>query len=129
MKTAMFLAGLGVVGTMAISSNALSCSYFIHQIGQKNDLAAATASHLNVSLEDVTSLRITEYRFWESIPTPMCPEEITHEATIELTYNDVTALVPTVCDAKFKATKLDNWESNTATYRYDELHPRSCVAL
>jgi hypothetical protein len=101
---------------VAFATPASACSYYINELAEKNDLMAAVASNLNVSVAEVESIEITNYSFFESISTPMCPEEITHLGTVEISYVDPTTQYN--CHAVINVTKKDNWKSHLETLEF-----------
>lgn len=109
------------------SSQAIACSYYINQVEKKNELMAAAASHLNVSLEDTTQFKVRGFNFFESKPTPMCPEEMTYNLTFDLAYMDTTALRPTQCSVTLEAKKIEDWKKNVEHFEFGSAQPTCTV--
>jgi hypothetical protein len=103
-----FIRVLTVVSAVS-SGAALACSYYIDPVAVKNDLAAATLTKLKVNIEDVTKVKFTDFGFFESKPTPMCPEEMTYFGTIRVNFTNVQDPLTKGCTAEVKVTKVATW--------------------
>lgn len=77
---------------------------------------ASTASHLNASISDIEAVAISDYSFFEIIPTPMGPEEVTHLGTVAMSYIDPTTGYQ--CHASIAATRKDNWKTYLEAYEF-----------
>lgn len=115
---------LSAVLVLGIQQRANACTYLINDIGAKNDLAAAALTHLGVSIDQLRNTEVSEYRWFESKPTPMCPDEITYESTFKFGY-ELSSLVG--CSASVKVTKIDPWgNGKLSQYKFDVISPQSC---
>ena len=123
---ALFIASMALGATLA--SPALACTYYINQIEKKNELMAASASLLKVSLEDTKQLEVRGFSFYESKPTPMCPAEMTYKGVVSMTYMDTTALRPTQCSVVLEVKKIEDWVSHIEQYEFDSAQP-ACTIL
>jgi hypothetical protein len=104
------------------SAPASACSYFINTLAVGNELGAQGLTHLGVSLGEVRSAKVTDLRYWESISTPMCPEEMTYEITLDVEWlrsepQDPEGPVTTTpklkqCQTRLKVTKREPWGSD-----------------
>lgn len=111
------IAVLSILGALTIqNSTAEACSYYINEVQKRNELIAAAASHKNLELTDVKKVAIADFQWFESKPTPMCPEELTYVATVSLKYVDNTATFPRSCTTNLKATKIENWKTNQVDF-------------
>lgn len=121
MTKKLILSALLVLG---VQQSAEACSYVINDVGAKNDLAAAALTHLGVTIDKLHSTEVSQYRWFESKPTPMCPEEITYESTYKLGY-ELSSLVG--CSATVKVTKIEPWKPGKRTeYKFEVLSAQSC---
>ena len=102
--------GLFLLGTiLANFSNASACSYQIDEKAKKAELTEVAKASLGlVKTDKFYGAEVTDFKFWESKPTPMCPEELTYELTSTLRFkkgmND--------CLADLKVVKIEPWNNN-----------------
>lgn len=125
---AKIIAGGALVSSLLAASGALACSYYIDEAKIKSDLAAKVVEHFNLSEQNVTATNVTKFNWWESKPTPMCPEELTYEATVSVSFVSDDALTHG-CTAIAKVTKVEPWtpEHKPATYTFDTLQAPTCL--
>ncbi len=115
---------LSVLLGLGVQHSADACSYVINDIGAKNDLAAAALTHLGVNIDQLNHTEVSQYRWFESKPTPMCPEEITYESTFKFGY-ELSSLVG--CSASVKVTKIEPWKAGKKpSYQFDVVSAPSC---
>ena len=100
------LKGLIASAALISANNALACTFVINDIAVKNDLAAHLLTELGVTVAQVNHVEISDYDWHISIPTPMCPEELTYTATYDVSF-ERSELVG--CSAKAKVTKVEPW--------------------
>jgi hypothetical protein len=101
--------------TMIFSLTAFPCSYFINEVAAQNDLIASASTELQAGLQDWKSISLKSFRWYESISTPMCPEEMTFEATVMFEYK--TSGVAD-CYQTISVKRVDNWTNQDQTYTF-----------
>lgn len=110
------------------SQSSMACSYSVNQTQKKNELIAAGITNLNISLEVVKSVSVVNFHFYESIPTPMCPKEVTYEGVIFYDYMDPTAMRPTQCQVTLNVTKKEDWITHVDRFLVNNPEP-ACTVL
>ena len=116
MKNVKTFIGATLVSLVVTFSQASACSFFISDIVEKNNIIASTASHFQIEVAEAYEIEISDYEWFVSIPTPMCPEEITHQASVKFHY--YSAEEQRNCVVEVDVVKKDNWENQTKTYDY-----------
>ncbi|MGE0174991.1 MAG: hypothetical protein AB7T49_19515 [Oligoflexales bacterium] len=111
-----------------MSAQAFACSYYIDNLQKRNELIAAVASELKVGLETTTKLAIDSYKWWESIPTPMCPDELTFIANVKVEYITIGE-TSDKCAAYLAVTKKENWKENSDSFSFEKLSEVVCTPL
>lgn len=82
-----------------------ACSYMIDGVSKSAELEKVALA----SLGDVKILdsALSDFSFFESKPTPMCPEELTFSLTLSVAYESAM----NVCAGQLKITKIEPWVS------------------
>ncbi len=91
------------LGLIFGSQAADACSYIIDEAEMKRELETVVAA----GLKGVTKVSVvtTEFSFYESKPTPMCPEEMTYTAKVSVRYG----MGETRCQEEFSIKKIESW--------------------
>lgn len=117
----------GAVLTLVAAKNASACSYFIDEEAVKGELIKVVEAGLNTT-DKILGSKVSEFSWRESISTPMCPEELTFEATV-VTMTDDGGGLP--CHLATQITKIADWASDTpqATYKVKAIGSPSCMFI
>lgn len=93
------------LGVIFGSHAADACSYTIDQAAMKKELETVVAA----GLKGVTKVSAvtTEFSYYESKPTPMCPEEMTYNAKVSVRYGTGA----TRCQEDFSIKKIESWSA------------------
>ena len=118
MKVMHAVVGVALSCAASFATQASACTYFVDNQAAENDLAAAAVSHLGASLAYVEDLSIDHFRWFESISTPMCPQELTFEATVTVTYQNNLGTFPEDCKATVSVVRVDDWTTNIETFTF-----------
>ena len=91
------------LGVIFGSQAADACSYTVDQAAMKKELETVVAA----GLKGVTKVSAvtTEFSYYESKPTPMCPEEMTYTAKVSVRYRTGE----TRCQEEFNIKKIESW--------------------
>jgi hypothetical protein len=119
-----------LIGMMmaSVSPLALACSYYINETAVKNDLGAKLLTELKISIDDVTSVEVSDFSFFESKSTPMCPDEMTYLSTFQISFNNASDPLAKGCVAIAKVTKVEPWvEGLETTYSYEIIQSPTCL--
>ncbi len=103
MKALLLLLAAGV--SIANINSAKACSYYIDQVKKTAELEKVALATLEGST--ILSSTVNSFSFFESKPTPMCPEELTYNATFAVNYNDGL----NNCIAELKIKKVESWSA------------------
>jgi hypothetical protein len=68
------------------SSFASACMYHIDPVAKAAELKTVALASLGVNEASLISAEVLSFNYFESISTPMCPEELTHTAKFQVTY-------------------------------------------
>lgn len=68
---------------------------------------------------------ISSFRFYESKSTPMCPEELTYEAKIKVSYKDNTMK----CTMALFVKKVESWKEFLNHYTVKRIEPELCERI
>ncbi len=120
MKKSRIIATLALISALLGSSHALACSYVVDDLATKNELAAKALTELEIDITDDVSIAISDYNWWESKPTPMCPEELTFTATVTVGHNQ--------CFQTVKVTKVSPWTGQPETFSF-EVSQKFCLGV
>lgn len=97
------------------STQSQACSYAVNEVGIKNQLAAHFLTTLNIGIDEVLTqvqkLEISNFSYFESKPTMMCPEEMTYSMNINIKY-----MGSGYCMASALVTLVEGWGADS--YRY-----------
>ena len=127
MTISRILLKIATVGFFStLSAQAFACSYWVDNLAEKNVLMGAVATHLKVSLEHTQDLRVTEYKWWESISTPMCPEELTFEAKVTIDWTPPDTESEMLCKATVFVTRIDSWKGDPDRFEFKILAGPEC---
>lgn len=91
------------LGVIFGSQAADACSFTVDQAAMKKELETVVAA----GLKGVTKVSAvtTEFSYYESKPTPMCPEEMTYTAKVSVRYG----AGETRCQEEFSIKKIESW--------------------
>ncbi len=110
-----FLPVIFFASVLSFASKSHACTYMVDELGKKNELASYFLTTMNIGIDEVfskvTKLEIKDFSFFESKSTPMCPEEMTYSAQIEMAYFDNG-----YCFANTVVTLVEGWGEDS--YRY-----------
>lgn len=113
--------------TMIFSLTAFPCSYYINEVAVQNDLIANASTELKMGLYDWKSISVESFKWYESISTPMCPEEMTFEGTFTFEYK-TSGVVD--CFTTIDVKLVSSWKSDSQVYSYsNRIMSGSCFAV
>jgi len=114
------LSGIFLSSLLSVSS-AEACTYVIDQDAKSAELKqVALASLGSVTLLEAS---VVDFTYHESKPTPMCPKELTYQATINVAYENGL----NTCDVALAVVKVEPWaDSDTDTYRVSGRRTARC---
>lgn len=92
------------------SYTAYACTYDINKEQKSEELKEVALADLVG--ENIISAQVVKFSYYESKPTPMCPEEMTYEATINVYFKSGM----TKCYADVKVTKVESWKDDFSSY-------------
>lgn len=109
------------VALILLSKSAHACSYIIEKTKKIDELQKVALANLS----DKKNLSVQNYSFsyFESKPTPMCPEELTYEASYHVVYNDN----PSKCFADIKVKKVESWIDDLSVYTVTGANSARCL--
>ncbi len=95
----------------ALATRASACMYQVDEVKQKNDLITQvlSAAHLDLTkdMKRISSINVQDFKFWESISTPMCPDEMTYQGKVVIYF--VAPDKRTECMIRSVVTKIETW--------------------
>ena len=89
------------------AKQASACSYEIDQAKKSAELKKVAIASLGVS--KIFQSKVSNFSYFESKPTPMCPEELTYVATVTASYKYGL----NVCDVELSVKKVEPWGNKT----------------
>lgn len=92
--------------SFSYSASTLACMYVIDEAKKSAELKAVALA----SLGDVTVINsdVSNFKFFESKPTPMCPEEMTYTAEVAATFRRGTD----ACIVRLSVKKVEPWKNS-----------------
>ena len=120
------LFSVATIVALTISPKSFACSYFINPIAVENELGALGLTNLEVPLSELRSIEFSNVRWWESVSTPMCPEEMTYEASFQVKWQKKAS--KEICSAAVKVTKTEPWigEDRSPEIKIETLSGPNC---
>jgi hypothetical protein len=104
MKSFMFLVvSLGITLTANLAN---ACSYAINEVKKSAELQSVALG--SIDGEKILSSAVSKFSYFESKPTPMCPDELTYNAIVSATYE----VGMNVCSVELKIKKVESWTTN-----------------
>ncbi len=105
---------------------AQACSYYIDKAKKSNELQKVVLASLGEVR--IQSVSVKDFSFFESKPTPMCPEEMTYNATVAVTYKPANQNSSELCSGDITIKKIEPWtKSGVDTYSVSGKKAVVCV--
>ncbi len=120
---------LGAFLTLALINinHANACTVTpVDPVQQKNDLVANVLTKMNVSIEDVSSVKVADYA-GDYVWTPMCPKGLNSEAKFTISFRNINDPLTMGCTAEVKVTKNWIYEDGQPKYSYNFIQPATCL--
>ena len=89
-------------GLSLAASNAQACTYRVDSAQISNELLQIGRAQFSKGL---TSSSVKNFSYFESKPTPMCPEEMTYTATVTIEQETSNS----ICRGDVQVKKVDPW--------------------
>jgi len=108
------------VTLILLSKSAHACRYVIEKTKKIDELQRVALANF----ADKKNLSVQNYSFsyFESKPTPMCPEELTYEASYNVVYTDNSSK----CFADIKVKKVESWTDDLNVYTVTGANSAKC---
>lgn len=106
----VFITAIAMWG-LTVANSANACTYKIDEAVKSAELQKVALSSLgNIT---VLSSSVSNFSFFESKPTPMCPEELTYNGVVTASIK----YLQSTCIVKLDVKKVESWsESDLDTY-------------
>ena len=114
MKRTNWILTAGILAFGLQSFTASACTFFVDELAAQNDLAAKAISEQGYELADVNSINVEDYSWIVSIPSPMCPKELTHTANVS--FIESTEEGQMGCSFDVSITRKDDWVTGRELY-------------
>jgi len=100
-----------LVSIIVVQSNvSMACSYVIDEPKKIEELQRVALA--NLGEKDVMAVQAYGFSYFESKPTPMCPDELTYEASYDVVYKYGL----NKCFATVKVKKIESWIDDSDSY-------------
>jgi hypothetical protein len=107
----LFILPAIAVCVIAHGNLANACSYQIDEAKKSTELRKVAIANLGGS--KILSSSVSDFSFFESKPTRMCPDELTYNATVTVSYKNGL----NECSVELAVKKVESWgESDQDTY-------------
>jgi hypothetical protein len=100
-------------------NSAFACTYFINEITAKKELTAVVEATLKAGNDNASvEAEIVSFKWFESISTPMCPEELTFEAELNVRKQIIhSSGYRQTCMGTVNIVKTEDWKTyNSDSY-------------
>jgi hypothetical protein len=109
---------LTIITLLSMTSHVLACRYYVNEKANKETMRAVLLASIEGGSDEIKAeASLTTYTWFESISTPMCPEELTHKASFDVVKKIMTpGAYMQSCVGKVKVTKIDDWKTRKVSF-------------
>lgn len=103
------------------ASVANACSYHIDEVKKSAELQSVAVASLGEA--KVLTTAVSKFSFFESKPTPMCPDEMTYNAVVTASFEQNGR----ICTVELAVKKVEPWaKSDLDTYTVEGRKNATC---